>query len=230
MPQVAVITGANGLIGQATCRQLGQSGYRAVGIDVGAEGAGNWPHYQCDLTDLAQMAATLERIEQEHGLVRVLFNNAGVYHPENDYLDVPPEQYDATLAVNLRVPFFAAQWVAKRLIANGLPGAIVNTASMAGRNGSTVVEYGASKAAVINLTQSLGKRLGQHGIRVNAIAPGLINTAMGARVPEVSKQRATQSALGRAGEPAEIAAVVDFLVSDAASFITCATIDVNGGA
>ncbi|HEY3847630.1 MAG TPA: SDR family NAD(P)-dependent oxidoreductase [Acetobacteraceae bacterium] len=230
MPQVAVITGANGLIGQATCRQLGQSGYRAVGIDIGAEGAGNWPHYQCDLTDLAQMAATLERIEQEHGLVRVLFNNAGVYHPENDYLDVPPEQYDATLAVNLRVPFFAAQWVAKRLVAHGLPGAIVNTASMAGRNGSTVVEYGASKAAVINLTQSLGKRLGQHGIRVNAIAPGLINTAMGARVPEVSKQRATQSALGRAGEPAEIAAVVDFLVSDAASFITCATIDVNGGA
>jgi NAD(P)-dependent dehydrogenase (short-subunit alcohol dehydrogenase family) len=230
MPQVAVITGANGLIGQATCRQLGQSGYRAVGIDIGEEGAGNWPHYQCDLTDLAQMAATLERIEQEHGLVRVLFNNAGVYHPENDYLDVPPEQYDATLAVNLRVPFFAAQWVAKRLVAHGLPGAIVNTASMAGRNGSTVVEYGASKAAVINLTQSLGKRLGQHGIRVNAIAPGLINTAMGARVPEVSKQRATQSALGRAGEPAEIAAVVDFLVSDAASFITCATIDVNGGA
>jgi 3-oxoacyl-[acyl-carrier protein] reductase len=101
---------------------------------------------------------------------------------------------------------------------------------MAGRNGSTVVEYGASKAAVINLTQSLGKRLGQHGIRVNAIAPGLINTAMGARVPEVAKQRATHSALGRVGEPEEIAAVVDFLVSDAASFITCATIDVNGGA
>jgi 3-oxoacyl-[acyl-carrier protein] reductase len=172
MPQVAVITGANGLIGQATCRLLGQSGYQAVGIDVGADGAGNWPHYQCDLTDLTQMATTLERIEQEHGLIRVLFNNAGVFHPEKDYLDVPPEQYDATLAVNLRVPFFAAQWVSRRLIANGQPGSIVNTASMAGRNGSTVVEYGASKAAVINLTQSLGKRLGKHGIRVNAIAPG----------------------------------------------------------
>jgi NAD(P)-dependent dehydrogenase (short-subunit alcohol dehydrogenase family) len=230
MPQVAVITGANGLIGQATCRRLGQSRWLAIGIDTGPNGAGNWPHYQCDLTDLSLMAATFERIEREHGLIRVLFNNAGVFHPEKDYLDVPAEQYDATLAVNLRVPFFAAQWVAKRLIAEGQPGAIVNTASMAGRNGSTVVEYGASKAAVINLTQSLGKRLGQHGIRVNAIAPGLINTAMGARVPEVSKQRAMSSALGRAGEPEEIAAVVDFLASDAASFITCATIDVNGGA
>jgi len=230
MAQVAVITGSNGLIGQASCRRLGQSGFLAVGIDVGAEGAGNGPYYQCDLTNLDQMAATLAAVEHEHGLIRVLFNNAGVFHPEKDYLDVPPEQYDATLAVNLRVPFFASQWVAKRLIAAGQPGAIVNTASMAGRNGSTVVEYGASKAAVINLTQSLGKRLGKHGIRVNAIAPGLINTAMGARVPQVSKQRAMSSALGRAGEPEEIAAVVDFLVSDAASFITCATIDVNGGA
>jgi NAD(P)-dependent dehydrogenase (short-subunit alcohol dehydrogenase family) len=230
MVKVAVITGSNGLIGQATCRRLAQSGHIAVGIDVGADGAGNWPHYQCDLTNLARMAATLEAIEHDHGLIRVLFNNAGIYHPEKDYLDVPPDQFDDTMSVNVRVPFFATQWVAKRLIAAGETGAIVSTASSAGQRGSTVVEYGASKAAVINLTKSLGARLGQHGIRVNAIAPGLINTAMGARTPQVAKERAKASALGRSGEPEEIAAVVDFLVSDAASFITCATIDVNGGA
>ena len=101
---------------------------------------------------------------------------------------------------------------------------------MAGVNGSTVIEYGASKAAVINMTKSLGRRLGKHGIRVNAIAPGLINTAMGARVPAVSRERALNSALGRTGEPEEIASVVDFLASDAASFVTCTTIEVNGGA
>ena len=229
MAKVAVITGSNGLIGQAACRRLAQSGYLAVGLDVAAEGAGNWPHYQCNLADLAQMEAALAAIERDHGLIRVLFNNAGVYHPETDYLDVPPDQFDATMSVNVRVPFFASQWVAKRLIAAGETGAIVNTASAAGQRGSTVVEYGASKAAVINLTRSLGARLGRHGIRVNAIAPGLINTAMGARTPQVAKERAKSSALGRAGEPEEIAAVVDFLVSDAASFITCATIDVNGG-
>jgi 3-oxoacyl-[acyl-carrier protein] reductase len=78
-------------------------------------------------------------------------------------------------------------------------------------------------------TRSLGTRLGRHGIRVNAIAPGLINTAMGARVPQAAKDAAKASALGRSGEPEEIASVVDFLVSDAASFITCTTIDVNGG-
>ncbi len=229
MAKIAVVTGSNGMIGQATCRKLMQSGLLAVGVDIGAEGKGNWPYYQCDLTNLDRMAETLAAIEKDHGLIQVLFNNAGVFHPESDWLDVPPEQFDATMDANVRVPFFATQWVAKRLIAAGQTGAIVTTASMAGVNGSTVVEYGASKAAVINMTKSLGRRLGKHGIRVNAIAPGLIQTAMGARVPEVSKKRALGSALGRVGEPEEIASVVDFLASDAASFITCTTIEVNGG-
>jgi 3-oxoacyl-[acyl-carrier protein] reductase len=230
MPNVAVITGSNGLIGQATCRRLMQSGFLAVGVDIGAESKGNWPYYQCDLTDLSKLGQTFEAIEKEHGLIRVLYNNAGVFHPEKDWLDVAPEQFDVTLSTNVRVPFFASQWVARRLVAAGQSGSIITTASMAGVYGSTVVEYGASKAAVINMTKSLGKRLGQHNIRVNAIAPGLINTAMGARVPQVSKERALNSALGRAGEPEEIASVVDFLASDAASFVTCTTIEVNGGA
>jgi NAD(P)-dependent dehydrogenase (short-subunit alcohol dehydrogenase family) len=230
MMQVAVVTGSNGLIGQATCRKLTQSGFVAVGIDVGSESKGNWPYYQCDLTNLDRMGDTLAAIEKSHGLIRVLYNNAGVFHPDTDWLDVPPDQYDATMAANVRVPFFASQWVAKRLIAAGQGGSIITTASMAGVNGSTVVEYGASKAAVINMTKSLGRRLGKHGIRVNAVAPGLIKTAMGARVLEVSKQRALNSALGRPGEPEEIAAVVDFLASDAASFVTCTTIEVSGGA
>ena len=183
--QVAVITGSNGLIGQATCRKLAQSGFLAVGIDIGAESKGNWPYYQCDLTDLDRMGETLARSRKIMGLIRVLYNNAGVFHPETDWLEVPPDQYDDTMAANVRVPFFASQWVAKRLIAAGQGGSIVTTASMAGVNGSTVVEYGASKAAVINMTKSLGRRLGKHGIRVNAVAPGLIKTAMGARVPEI---------------------------------------------
>jgi NAD(P)-dependent dehydrogenase (short-subunit alcohol dehydrogenase family) len=228
--QVAVITGSNGLIGQATCRKLAQSGLLAVGIDIGPESKGNWPYYQCDLTNLDRMDETLASIEKDHGLIRVLYNNAGVFHPESDWLDVPPDQYDDTMAANVRVPFFASQWVAKRLIAAGQGGSIVTTASMAGVNGSAVVEYGASKAAVINMTKSLGRRLGKHGIRVNAVAPGLINTAMGARAPEILKQQALARALGRVGEPEEVASVVDFLVSDAASFVTCTTIEVSGGA
>ena len=230
MAQVAVITGSNGKIGQATCRRLAQAGYKVVGIDLGAEGAGNWPHYQCDLSDLKQMADVLARIEAEHGLIQVLFNNAAIYNSGTDALTLDPDRFDATMDINVRAPFFAAQWVAKRLIDKGEKGAIVSTASRAGQNGSTVVDYGASKAAIINMTKSMGKRLGPHGIRVNAIAPGLIDTDMGARVPETHKvNHAATSALRRIGQPEEIANVVNFLVSEESSFITCATIDVNGG-
>ena len=230
MKQVAVITGSNGRIGLATCARLMQSGYLAIGIDIGADGAGNFPYYPCDLTDLEKMGETLARIEQEHGLIRVLFNNAGVYNSGTGYFETTPEAYDLTMDVNVKVPFFATQWVAKRLIAEGKGGAIVSTASLAGQAGSAVIDYGASKAAVINMTKSLGRALGKHDIRVNAIAPGLIDTAMGARVPAASRERQLHaSALRRVGTPEEIASVVDFLISDAASFITCATIGVNGG-
>jgi len=230
MPKVVVVTGSNGGIGQASCRRLGQSGWHPVGIDLGASGAGNWPHYGCDLADLDKMAETLAAIERDHGLIRALFNNAGIYHSGVDYFDLSPDLYDRTMAINVRAPFFAAQWVAQRLIAAGEGGAIVTTASLAGQAGSTVIDYGASKAAVINLTRSLAKRLGPHGIRVNAVAPGLIETAMGSRVaPEARERMATQAALRRVGQPEEITSVVDFLMSDAASFVTGTTVDVNGG-
>ncbi len=172
MAKVAVITGSNGLIGQADLPPAGACGlFLAVGIDIGAEGTGNWPHYACDLSDLDRLEATLAAIEREHGLIRVLFNNAGVYHPQTDFLDVPPAAVRRNAGgQSARVPFFASQWVAKRLIAAGETGAIVvNTASSAGQRGSTVVEYGASKAAVINLTKSLGARgLAGMASRVNA--------------------------------------------------------------
>jgi NAD(P)-dependent dehydrogenase (short-subunit alcohol dehydrogenase family) len=230
MPKVVVVTGSNGRIGQATCQRLGQSGWQVVGIDIGAAGAGNWPHYACDLADLDRMAETLAAIERDHGLIRGLFNNAAIYHSGSDFFDLSPEMYDQTMAINVRVPLFATQWVARRLIEAGESGAIVATASLAGQAGSTVIDYGASKAAVINLTRSLGKKLGPHGIRVNAVAPGLIDTAMGQRVPSEARERMlTQGALRRIGQPEEIASVVDFLLSDAASFVTCTTIDVNGG-
>jgi NAD(P)-dependent dehydrogenase (short-subunit alcohol dehydrogenase family) len=230
MTKVAVVTGSNGRIGQASCQRLGQSGWLVVGIDIAATGSGNWPYYPCDLSDLDRMAATLESIERDHGLIHGLFNNAGIYHAGSDYFDQTPGMFDQTIGVNLRVPFFATQWVARRLIAESEGGVIVTTASLAGQAGSTVIDYGASKAAVINMTRSLGKRLGPHGIRVNAIAPGLIETAMGDRVAPAARERMmAQAALRRIGQPEEIAAVVDFLMSDAASFVTCTTVDVNGG-
>ena len=229
MAKVAVITGSNGLIGQATCRRLAQSGHIAVGIDAGAEGAGNWPHYQCDLRDLTRMESTLAAIERDHGLIRVLFNNAGIYHPGKDWLDVPPDQFDDTMSVNLRVPFFASQWVAKRLIAAGETGAIVSTASVrrtARQRCSRVWRIEGCRHQPDQEPRDAARPpwhpCERNRPRSDQHSDGRTSAAGG-------EGRAKTSALGRSGEPEEIASVVDFLVSDAASFITCATIDVNGG-
>ncbi len=230
MAKVAVVTGANGRIGEATCQRLAQSGYTVVGIDRGPTGIGNWAYYQCDLIDVDALRDTLARIEADHGLIRVLHNNAGIYHTDRAFLEHTPELFDTTMDVNIRAPFFAAQFVAKRLIAAGESGAIVNTASMAGVLGSMQIDYAASKAAVINMTKSLARSLGRYNIRVNAIAPGLIETAMGAQAhPGVRKAVESASSLRRVGQPEEIASVVNFLVSDDASYITGTTLDVSGG-
>jgi 3-oxoacyl-[acyl-carrier protein] reductase len=101
---------------------------------------------------------------------------------------------------------------------------------MAGVNGSTVVEDGASKAAVINMTKNPRPLPGQTRYPCQRRAPGLSTPPLGARAPEILRQQALDRAFGRAGEPAEVASVVDFLVSDAASFVTCTTIEVSGGA
>lgn len=240
MAKVAVITGSNGKIGQAACRRLAQSGHTVIGIDLAAEGSGNWPHYQCNLADLKQMADTLARIEAEHGLIQVLFNNAAIYNSGTDALTLDPEKFDATMDVNVRAPFFATQWIAKRLIEKGEKGAVVSVASRAGQNGSTVVDYGASKAAVINMTKSLGKALGPHGIRVNAILPGIIEGpriegVIGARATQVGvshdemKQRYLQNiSLRRMTSPYDVASMVAFLLSDAGYNISGQSLGVDG--
>ncbi|HSW18180.1 MAG TPA: SDR family oxidoreductase [Ramlibacter sp.] len=132
--------------------------------------------------------------------------------------------------MNARAPFFLTQWVARRMIDEGVRGCVVNIASIAGTAGSSTTDYGGTKAAVINLTRSLAKPLGRHGIRVNAVSPGTVNTALGERVPKELRERLVQgTALGRAAEPDEIASVVEFLASENAGYITGANVDVNGG-
>ena len=122
------------------------------------------------------------------------------------------------------------QQVARWMIDGGQGGTIVNMASVAGRNGSSQADYGASKAGVINLTATLGRVLAPHGIRVNAVAPALIASGMGTRLgPGVRERFLDMTPLKRAAEPREVAAVVAFLASDAASYVNGTTIDVHGG-
>jgi NAD(P)-dependent dehydrogenase (short-subunit alcohol dehydrogenase family) len=226
---VAVVTGCNGLTGLAICKNLSERGYAVVGLDIGETGKGEFAYRRCDVTDYAQISAAVAAIDEEHGTIRVLVNNAGVWHGKT-FLDITPDDYDFTYGVNTRAPFFLSQEVAKRLIAAGGGGVIVNLASIVATTGSGVTDYGGSKAAVVNLTKSLAKPLGPHGIRVAAVSPGTINTAMGEKVPkEIRDRLIAGSGLQRAAEPEEIASAVGFLVSDDARYITGATLDVNGG-
>ncbi len=226
---VAVVTGANGRVGQETTKRLSAMGYLVVGLDVAPASNSGIAYQQCDVTDLDQITRAVEAISAEHGTIRVLINNAGVWHGKA-FFDITAADYDLTYGVNIRGAFFLTQEVSRRLIAAKLDGAIVSVASVVGVIGSGVTDYGGSKAAVINLTKSLSKALGPHGIRVNAVSPGAINTAMGEKVPaEIREKLIANTGLRRAAEPEEIADAITYLVGPQASYVNGAILDVNGG-
>ncbi|HSW18176.1 MAG TPA: SDR family oxidoreductase [Ramlibacter sp.] len=229
MTQYAIVTGSNGRTGQAICEALQTAGYIPVGLDVGKDGIGGFAYVQCDVMKLEQIVAAVDTIEAQHGPIGLVVNNAGVWHGKG-FFDITPEDYDFTYGVNARGPFFLTQEVARRMIAAGRGGAVINVASIAGSAGGAVTDYAGSKSVVINFTKSISKPLGKHGIRVNAVSPGAINSAMGEKVPKELRDKFTAgAALGRAAEPHEIASVVAFLASPAAAYVTGATVDVNGG-
>jgi len=225
---VALVTGSGGGIGQAICRALGAAGRRVVGVER-QERADPWPTVVCDLTDLAALKPLVERIEREYGIVDLLVNNAGIYRARS-WDAVGPDDFHAIFGTNVAALFFLSQAVAQRLIAAERKGAIVNLASIAGRAPAGNLVYGASKSAVIGMTNGLGKLLAPHGIRVNAVAPGIVDTAMAVEIPEATRTRhLAATPMGRMARPDEIASVVAFLASDGASYLAGATVDVNGG-
>lgn len=226
---VAIVTGSNGKTGQAILSALKEAGYLVVGLDLAPEGLGGYPYQRCDVTSYDDIVAAVAAVTETYGTIRILVNNAGVWHGKT-FFDISPKDYDLTYGVNTRGPFFLAQEVAKRLIAAGGGGVIVNLASIVAGAGSGVTDYGGSKAAIVNFTKSLAKPVGPHGIRVVGVSPGTINTAMGEAVPqEIRNKLIASSALQRAAEPEEIASAVAWLVSPGAGYITGATLDVNGG-
>lgn len=228
--RVALVTGTGSELGAAIAAALARDGLHVVGLDIQAQGSSQTQaHYQCDLSDIGALTRTLETIRQEHGVIQVLVNNAAFYRYA-PFFSLTAEQIQQTLAVNVTAVLCACQIVAKQIIDAGCGGVIVNVASIAGRIGSSQVDYGASKAAVINLTQTLGRVLPEHGIRINAVAPALVGTGMGTRLGPGVKERFLQATpLKRAAEPEEVAEVVRFLASDAASYLNGTTIDIHGG-
>lgn len=231
--RTTLLTGCHGGMGKAICREMRGIGDRVLGVDragTGADDPDERPHrfLPCDLADVAAIRRLLGRLDEEEAPIRCLVNCAGLYE-KFAVFDVTLEDFDRALAVNLRAPFLLSQHLARRMVDQG-GGSIVNIASINGKLGSPMIPYGTSKAGLIGLTRSLARTLAPHRVRVNAIAPGTIRTPMAADVDATQMERQNYNiAMGRMGEPGEIATVVRFLASDEASYMTGAVVDVAGG-
>lgn len=227
---VAIVTGCLGAIGSAICAELKAADYDVIGLDRPADGAFAHGSYRaCDLSDAAAVTHVLGAIRQSGTGIGLLVNNAGYYDPK-PFFETSLQDFGTAYDINVRAIFQLSQEVARWMIADGTAGAIVNIASIAGKIGSPIVPYGTSKAAVIGLTRSLAKVLAPHGIRVNAIAPGVIASPMSNAINDAQmRTQLAMTAMGRIGTPEEIARVVRFLAGADASYMTGSIVDVAGG-
>lgn len=186
---------------------------------------------QADVSREGEVGSMFDCIERELGLVEVLVNNAAVC-PTCPAKDLNLVQWNETIQINLTGTFLTCREMIRRLDGAGRPGRIVNVSSQAAFRGSTTghAPYDASKGAVVSLTVSLAREAAAAGIAVNAVAPGMMRTEMTAATLDANEAKyRSRIPLGRIADTAEIARVVVFLASDAASYITGATVDVSGG-
>jgi 3-oxoacyl-[acyl-carrier protein] reductase len=241
--KVALVTGAQQGIGRAIATALARDGAdiginflddpaaaESVAGEVRALGRRAFV-MKADVTKAAEVEAMVAAVAGALGPPEILVNNAGVF-PRSPFLDLSEREWDHVLDVNLKGGFLCAQAVARTLVAARRPGAIVNIASSAVRGDPQGVHYSSSKAGVVGLTRAMALALAPHGIRVNAIAPGLTDTAQ-PRYGNTEEQlavKAREIPLGRMAQPEEIARVAVFLSTSDAAWITGELIHVNGGA
>ena len=229
-----VVTGAGHGIGAAIAEQAAAEGYRVGILDIDGERAASvaagvgGEALVASTTDEAAVTAALDRF----GTPDALVNNAGTVR-FGPLLEISLADWQAVLDVNLTGTFVCSRLVARRLVAEGRPGSIVNLTSINGIHpGPYAGGYGATKAAVALLTQQLALEVGPRGIRVNAVAPGLIDAGMSEPIyadPEVRAARGSKVPLGRLGTAGDIASAVLFLASDEAAYVNGAELVVDGG-
>ena len=237
--QVVIVTGGAGGIGEAISRAFHAQGCKVGVLDIDtargkrlqAELGDAVRFVACDLTDIPALKAAIQAVRTAFGPIDVLINNAA-HDERHDTLDVTETYWDGRIAVNLKHQFFAAQAVLPDMKASGR-GSIVNLGStswMIGQGG--MAAYTASKSAVLGLTRSLARDFGEHGVRVNAVAPGWIMTERQLELwvtPETEKDIYKNQCLKRRLVPDDIARVVVFMSSDEAGAITNQHHVVDGG-
>lgn len=246
--KVAIVTGSAGGVGKACAMALAKEGVDVVINDVNQDAINKTVEevktlerrctgIAADVSNKIQVESMIKKVIEEWVRIDILVNNAGgALHTPARFEDVTEKDWDKVMDVNLKGAFFCCKAVVPYMIRQG-EGRIINISALAGRTAASLagIQYTSAKAGLGGLTRHLAKEMGKYGIYVNAIAPGI--TLSGPRVEglwnaksEEEKKRVLVSIpLGRLGKPEDIANVVVFLASDEASYITGATIDVNGG-
>lgn len=240
MSKTAIITGSGRGIGAAIAKRLAKDGFNIV-INELSEEAGQQTAEECralgvkaevyaaDVSDYAQCEEMVKKAKEEFGTLDVLVNNAGITR-DGLLLRMSEESYDAVIRINQKSVFNMTKLVGAIMLRQK-SGSIVNLASVAGLYGNPgQMNYSASKGAVIAMTKTAAKELGSRGIRVNAVAPGFIQTPMTDKLTDEQKNAILgQIAMKRYGQPEEIANVVAFLCGEDSSYVTGQIIEISGG-
>jgi NAD(P)-dependent dehydrogenase (short-subunit alcohol dehydrogenase family) len=240
--KVALITGGSSGIGRAIALKLSQAGAKIAILDIkecedllDEIGRDKARFYKCDVTSADEVREVIRRVYEEFGRIDIVVNSAGVI-VRKDAVETSEDEWDKVLNVNLKGPFLVSKYSIPYMIRGG-GGSIVNVASGWGlKGGPRAVAYCASKGGLINMTRAMAIDHGKDGIRVNCVAPGDVDTPMlrseaeqlGMKWEDFVRE-ASNRPLARIGKPEDIANAVLFLVSDMASWITGATLVVDGG-
>ncbi len=240
--KTVLITGATGAIGQAVAKGFAGAGANVAVVDLeqgrcsefAAQLGSNHRGFGCDLTNTKSLGSLVENIEQTLGPIDILVNIAGIIIRADDIFSVSEQDFDKQMAINLKAPFFLTQAVAKHMVDAGRKGAIINYSSqgwMSGGFGGSVI-YNAGKGGITTMTRGLARSWAEHDIRVNAVAPGLVETPMLGldRMNGQQMDKMVESIpMKRLGAPDDHVGATLFLASDMASYVTGATINVSGG-